>query len=266
MPPVIDHPSPNFDARDRPVELVVLHYTGMASGKAALARLCDPAPIAVRYPGPWQAADIDPNFALGRVSAHYLVEEDGRIFRLVDEDKRAWHAGQSSWRGAESVNARSIGIEIVNGGHYFGLPDFPDVQIRAVIALVGDILTRRGLPAAAVVGHAGIAPGRKLDPGEKFPWAKLAAAGVSIWPSAAAAPGGPILAEPGAAGEPVAALQRALAAFGYGVAASGVYDDHTGAVVRAFQSRFRPARVDGLWDAECAALLAALNPQTGAKP
>ncbi|MBI1250819.1 MAG: N-acetylmuramoyl-L-alanine amidase [Alphaproteobacteria bacterium] len=260
---VIDHPSPNSDARDRAVALVVLHYTGMATGKAALARLCDVAPIAIRYPGPWQPADIDPNHALGRVSAHYVVEEDGRVFRLVDEKRRAWHAGASSWQGEEGVNARSIGIEIVNGGHDFGLPDFPEAQIGAVVALLQDILTRHALQPEAVIGHSDIAPARKLDPGEKFPWAKLAAAGVSIWPRRVIPPGGQVVGEPGEAGAGVVQLQKAFAAFGYGIALSGTYDAQTEAVVSAFQRRFRPARIDGVCDAETLDCLADLNDQLG---
>lgn len=179
---ILDRPSPNFDARTRAIDLVVLHYTGMQDAEIALARLTDPAPLSGKYPGPWQAQDIDPATPLGRVSAHYVVDEGGVVYRLVAEENRAWHAGFSSWEGEDDVNARAIGIEIVNGGHDFGLPDFPDAQIEAVIALVGDILARLGLDAARVVGHSDVAPGRKLDPGEKFPWKQLAEAGVSVWP------------------------------------------------------------------------------------
>lgn len=176
----LERPSPNFDDRGSAVDLIVLHYTGMQNAETALARLTDPAPLAGDYPGPWQAPDIDPATLLARVSAHYVVDEAGQVFRLVAEDKRAWHAGVSSWEGEGDVNARSIGIEIVNGGHDFGLPEFPEAQIAAVIALVRDILTRHGLDASRVVGHSDVAPGRKLDPGEKFPWARLAAAGAAV--------------------------------------------------------------------------------------
>jgi N-acetylmuramoyl-L-alanine amidase len=176
----IDRPSPNFDARTRAVDLVVLHYTGMQDGEIALARLTDPLPVAGKYPGPWQDANIAPDAPLARVSAHYVVAEDGAIYRIVPEQSRAWHAGKSSWEGEEDVNQRSIGIEIVNGGHDFGLPDFPDAQIEAVIALVGDILARRNLAPSRVIGHSDVAPGRKLDPGEKFPWKRLIEAGVAV--------------------------------------------------------------------------------------
>ncbi len=170
----IEKPSPNYDSRARAIDLVVLHYTGMQSAHIALKRLIDPAPLAGNYPGPWQDKDIDPMTVLGRVSAHYMVDEVGNLYRLVAEAHRAWHAGVSSWEGEGDVNSRSIGIEIVNGGHDFGLPDFPAPQIDAVIALLQDILARHGLDASRVVGHSDVAPGRKLDPGEKFPWKRLA--------------------------------------------------------------------------------------------
>jgi N-acetylmuramoyl-L-alanine amidase len=176
---VIERPSPNFDARTRAIDLVVLHYTGMQNAEIALTRLCDPAPVAGKYPGPWQTRDIDPVTPLGRASAHYVVDETGFIYRLVAEENRAWHAGVSSWEGENDVNSRSIGIEIVNGGHDFGLPDFPDVQIDAVILLLREILARYGFDPSRVVGHSDVAPGRKRDPGEKFPWMKLSAAGAA---------------------------------------------------------------------------------------
>lgn len=176
----IDFPSPNYDERSADIDLVVLHYTGMKNAEAALSRLTDPAPVAGKYPGPWQPPDIDPATLLGRVSAHYVVREDGQVFRLVEEARRAWHAGVSSWEGRTDTNDRSIGIEIVNGGHDFGLPDYPDAQITAVIALLKDMLARRGLDASRVVGHSEVAPGRKLDPGEHFPWKRLAEAGVAV--------------------------------------------------------------------------------------
>lgn len=159
MQSVIAAPSPNFNQRKLPITLIVLHYTGMADGPSALARMRDPA---------------------AQVSAHYMVEEDGRIFRLVDEDKRAWHAGVSLWHGETDINSSSIGIEIVNGGHDFGLPDFPAAQIDAVIELVKDVMGRHRIGPEGVIGHSDIAPGRKQDPGEKFPWDRLAAAGCAL--------------------------------------------------------------------------------------
>ncbi len=176
---IIEHPSPNYDTRTRAIDLVVLHYTGMQDAEIALRRLCDPAPVAGKYPGPWQTADIDSTTSLGRASAHYVVDEAGLIYRLVAEEYRAWHAGVSSWEGEGDINARSIGIEIVNGGHDFGLPEFADAQIEAVIALLGDILERNNLHPSRVVGHSDVAPGRKRDPGEKFPWTRLAEAGMA---------------------------------------------------------------------------------------
>lgn len=246
---IIPRPSPNFDARTRPIDLVVLHYTGMQDAETALARLTDPAPVAGRFPGPWQKPDVAHDAPLARVSSHYVVDQDGAIYGVVAEEQRAWHAGASSWDGEGDVNARAIGIEIVNGGHDFGLPDFEEVQIDAVIALVGDILTRRRLKPARVVAHSDIAPQRKLDPGEKFPWKRLADAGVSIWPNAVAA---------ASEGDPVAAVQEHLIQFGYSVEATGIIDAPTKAALAAFQRRFRPEKIDGVADEETRALIAAL--------
>lgn len=156
-----DAPSPNFDARGRAVDMIVLHYTGMRTGAEALARMRD---------------------SDAKVSAHYMVEEDGEIFRLVDEGERAWHAGVASWKGERDINARSVGIEIVNPGHEFGYRDFSEAQIDAVIALIKDIRTRHDVSAAMVLGHADVAPRRKEDPGEKFPWRRLADAGLATAP------------------------------------------------------------------------------------
>jgi N-acetylmuramoyl-L-alanine amidase len=248
---LIQHPSPNFDVRTRPIDLVVLHYTGMQDGETALKRLTDPAPIAGRYPGPWQEESAAPDAPLTRVSVHYVVEEDGRIFQLVDENDRAWHAGLGSWEGEGDLNSRAIGIEIVNGGHDFGLPDFPGAQIEAVIALLKDILARWALAPARVVAHSDVAPERKADPGEKFPWKRLAEAGVSIWPkSIAPAP---------AREDPIPILQERLQAFGYNVNASGVVDHDTKVALVAFQRRFRPDNVNGAADPETCAILAGLK-------
>jgi N-acetylmuramoyl-L-alanine amidase len=252
-PRIIEHRSPNYDARTRTIELVVLHYTGMQDARAALQRLCDPAPLAGHYPGPWQSADTPRDSVLGRVSAHYVVDERGDIFRLVNECDRAWHAGASSWKGEGDVNSRSIGVEIVNGGHDFDLPDYPTVQIDAVIALLQRILPRWSLSSASVVGHSDVAPGRKLDPGEKFPWRRLAQAGVALWPSASAANG---------AGEADFSLaQRQLRAFGYGIDETGMDDAQTRIVVEAFQRRFRPHRIDGVLDIETRQLLQGFSQQ-----
>ncbi len=154
--------SPNFDKRpaDTPIDMLVLHYTGMKTAQAALERMCDPQ---------------------AEVSAHYMIDEDGSITQLVTEDKRAWHAGVAYWRGQTNINARSIGIEIVNPGHEWGYRAFPTIQIDAVIQLSKDILARHPIPAYNIVGHSDVAPRRKQDPGELFPWQKLAQNGVGLW-------------------------------------------------------------------------------------
>jgi N-acetylmuramoyl-L-alanine amidase len=176
----------------------------------------------------------------------------------VEEDRRAWHAGVSAWAGRTGLNDTAIGIEIVNGGHDFGLPPFPAAQVKAVEELVIDILRRRGLGPHRVVGHSDIAPDRKQDPGERFPWRALAEAGAALWPlGSARADRGPAFG-PGEAGEAVMAVQEALAGFGYGVDVTGVFDASTEAAMRAFQRRFRPDRIDGRADPECLAILADL--------
>lgn len=259
---MIERPSPNFDVRKARIELVVLHYTGMQDAETALRRLCDPAPKAGDYPGPWQTPDIDPGTPLGRASAHYVVGEDGAIWRLVKENDRAWHAGMSSWQGRDDVNSRSVGIEIVNGGHDFGTPPYPDRQIEAVIALVRDITKRHGLAAHQVVGHSDVAPARKNDPGERFPWRRLAEAGVSIWPQVRG--GEARLLGRGDRGPKVHELHAALAEFGYAVPEEDAPDaaefgELTELIVTAFQRRFEPQRVDGVVHAITFAALEAVN-------
>ncbi|EJW13157.1 N-acetylmuramoyl-L-alanine amidase [Rhodovulum sp. PH10] len=223
-------PSPNREPRvgvSAP-DILLLHYTGMADTDEALARLCDPA---------------------AKVSSHHLVREDGTVLQLVPEHLRAWHAGLSSWEGVADVNSRSIGIEIANPGHDFGCPPFPERQIAAVIALCADICRRWRIRPDRVLAHSDVAPTRKRDPGETFPWESLAREGVGLWVASAPldTPGAAL--SPGDAGDAVLALQRDLAAFGYGVAPTGRYDDLTVAVVTALQRHFRPARVDGVADA-----------------
>lgn len=230
-------PSPNWDARPpgAAVDALVLHYTGMTTGAAALARLTDPA---------------------AKVSAHYLVEEDGRVFRLVDEAGRAWHAGVSSWAGRPRLNDVSVGIEIVNPGHEWGLKPFPEAQIAAVTALAQDVLARHAIPAARVLAHSDIAPARKQDPGELFPWRRLAAAGVGLWPDV----------EPSRRHAPrpeTIAAQRLLGRWGYATPETGALGPNTAAAVVAFQRRYRPARVDGVFDADCAERLGALLAAVG---
>jgi N-acetylmuramoyl-L-alanine amidase len=221
-------PSPNHGPRPEGMtpDLLVLHYTGMVDADTAIARLRSPA---------------------AEVSAHYVVEETGRIVQLVPEARRAWHAGQASWEGERDVNGRSIGIEIVNGGHDFGDPDFPLRQVEAVIALAGDIVARHMIRADRVLGHSDVAPGRKRDPGEKFPWDELNRAGVGHLVPPAPFRDGPAL-KPHDRNDGVKALQQLLSFYGYGIAITGNYDEETEAVVAAFQRHFRPARVNGVAD------------------
>jgi N-acetylmuramoyl-L-alanine amidase len=235
-------PSPNHNERKRAIDMIVLHYTEQSS-EDALARLCDP-----EHSSP--------------VSSHYLVHEDGRIDQLVPEARRAWHAGLSSWEGETDNNSRSIGIEIVNPGHPFGYPDYPDAQIDAVIALCREIVARHHIRATRVLAHSDIAPGRKIDPGEKFPWARLAVAGVGLWVEPAAIHAGTVL-KLGDRGDTVAELQRALGRYGYGANVTHLYDEATRDIVTAFQRHFRPARVDGVADYSTVATLHRLLTASG---
>jgi N-acetylmuramoyl-L-alanine amidase len=234
---LIERPSPNFDAREGVPgpDILVLHYTGMKTCAEAVARLTDPA---------------------SKVSAHYTVDEDGTIYAHVPEEMRAWHAGVSSWRGLSDVNTRSIGIEIVNPGHEFGYRPFPEAQIAAVIELGKKIAARHRIPPRNVVGHSDVAPDRKEDPGELFPWKKLAAAGLGLWVEAKDT--GEAALALGATGDRVIALQGALSHYGYGVQATGQFDAFTRQTVIAFQRHFRPARFDGVADGETQAILRAL--------
>ncbi|MEE2981619.1 MAG: N-acetylmuramoyl-L-alanine amidase [Pseudomonadota bacterium] len=231
---LIDRPSPNHDARPSAVapDMLVLHYTGMVSGEAALTRLCDDA---------------------ARVSAHYVVDEDGVVYRLVAEDRRAWHAGVSCWRGDDDINDRSIGVELVNPGHEFGYRPFTDAQMASVVELCRDIVGRYPIPPRHVLGHADVAWARRQDPGELFDWAVLAAAGVGLWPDVPVATGemGLVLRR-GDGGGAVDQIRHALDAFGYDVAPTGVFDEALELVVIAFQRHFRPRLVDGVVDPETA--------------
>jgi N-acetylmuramoyl-L-alanine amidase len=186
--------------------------------------------------------------AEARVSAHYLIAEDGAVWRLVDEDRRAWHAGVSSWRGRDDVNGASIGIELVNPGHEFGYRRFPEAQMAALEALCRDILARHAIPARHVLGHSDVAPQRKQDPGELFDWPRLARAGIGLWPTGAIAPRAVSLGE----------AQRLLAAIGYAVPRTGASDAETVQVIAAFQRHFRPSCCDGALDAETAGRIVAV--------
>jgi N-acetylmuramoyl-L-alanine amidase len=226
--------SPNFNDRNTsiPLSLIILHYTGMKDGDAALARLTDPK---------------------SEVSAHYVIEEDGRIFALVDEGKRAWHAGKSCWRlnGGDicDINSASIGIEIVNPGHQGGYRPFPDKQIAALIELLKDIQKRRAIPARNILGHSDIAPQRKEDPGELFPWKELAKHGLGLWPE-------PSQETPALSPEEIQTMLRAI---GYDCPATGHYDRETRAVLLAFQRHYHPENLTGTPEAETLRRLKALQ-------
>ncbi len=236
-----DRPSPNHDARPdaTPIDMIVLHYTGMPSAEAALTRLADPA---------------------AEVSAHYVVAEDGLIWRMVPEGLRAWHAGVSYWRGATDINARAIGIEIVNPGHDGAYPPFPVLQLAVVCDLCLDILSRHEIPARNIVAHSDIAPERKRDPGEKFDWEGLARNGVGLWPE-----GVPDLGTGGIVRDAanLREVRAALAEIGYRVAPEGALDPALSAVLRAFQRHWRPEEITGQADAGTLARLLAVVGMVG---
>ncbi|WP_457298810.1 peptidoglycan recognition protein family protein [Phyllobacterium sp. P5_D12] len=222
------HASPNFGPRKdgkRP-SMLILHYTGMETGEAAESWLANPQ---------------------SEVSAHYVVYENGRIVQMVPESQRAWHAGQSSWKGETDINSCSIGIEIVNGGPLLGFPDFPERQIEAVIDLCKGIVTRHSIRRENVLAHSDIAPARKIDPGEKFPWPALYDAGIGHWVGPSPVRGGRFFSL-GDEGQPVEALQSLLALYGYGVPIDGVFGSSTQLGILAFQRHFRPEKVDGVAD------------------
>jgi N-acetylmuramoyl-L-alanine amidase len=235
---VRERPSPNHDTRGgrARIDMLVLHYTGMRTAGEAIGRLCDPA---------------------ARVSAHYVIEEDGTIWRLVPETRLAFHAGRSCWAGRSDLNHVSIGIEIANPGHDAGAPAYPERQIAATIGLAHDIVERWRIAPERVLAHSDVAPTRKRDPGESFPWRMLHKRHVGHWVDPAPIAGGPLF-RPGEEGPPVRALQAMLALYGYGLEITGVYDHPTRAVVTAFQRHFRPERVDGEADASTIATLKAL--------
>ncbi|GGC07939.1 N-acetyl-anhydromuramyl-L-alanine amidase [Novosphingobium endophyticum] len=210
--------SPNWNERKLPISMVVLHYTGMKTAKEALERMCDPE---------------------AEVSAHYMIDEDGMVTRLVPEEKRAWHAGRSYWRGLTDVNSASIGIELVNPGHEFGYRPFPEAQMDALLPLLADIIDRHDIPRANVVGHSDVAPARKQDPGEYFDWRRLAQLGLVL--ETPAAKMNLFYDNPGA-------FYLALERFGYDISDGR-------AAVRAFQRRWRPLIIDGEIDGELGGIL-----------
>jgi N-acetylmuramoyl-L-alanine amidase len=221
MAGIIDCPSPNFDERTLPISMVVLHYTGMQDAASAFRRLTDPE---------------------AKVSAHYMISEDGQVVRLVEENKRAWHAGKSYWRGISNVNSASIGIELVNPGHEFGYRPFPEEQMAALVTLMMGIVPRYRITRGNIVGHSDIAPARKEDPGELFDWERLAKLRLAL-PRPRSFLTDPHWSDSG--------FLLALERFGYDIV-------EPEAAIRAFQRRFRPENLDGIVDGECRAILLSL--------
>ena len=220
----LERPSPNHDAREKgqPIDILLLHYTGMESAEAALERLCDPA---------------------AKVSAHYCIDEDGTLYRLVPDERRAWHAGVAYWQGATNINARSIGIELVNPGHEFGYRPFPEAQMAALIPLARRLCREFAIPGPRVLGHSDVAPARKEDPGELFDWARLAKEGIGRWPQPRV----------GTGQKPDTGVAEALKKLGYGPA-----EVPLDTLITAFQRHFQPHCVTGRADEETCALLEAL--------
>ena len=233
------HPSPNFEPRrgKTRADMLVLHYTGMMSAARAIAWLAEP---------------------VSRVSCHYVVDEAGRITQMVPESARAWHAGVGSWAGEADINSASIGIEIQNPGHDLGYPEFTEAQMTAVIALSQDIIARNAVPAARVLAHSDVSPGRKIDPGEKFDWARLYAAGVGHWVAPAPLDPDEFGFGAGDCDPLIGATTALLAQYGYGVTPSDTLDAPSTKVVRSFQLHFRPERPDGRVDRSTLATLEAL--------
>jgi N-acetylmuramoyl-L-alanine amidase len=230
--------SPNVEARpfDKRVDMIVLHYTGMGDAERACDWLCN---------------------SESKVSCHYLIDLDGNITQMVDENLRAWHAGVSCWAGDIDVNSRSIGIEIQNPGHSTGYPDFPMRQLQTVAQLSFDVVKRHEIPSRRVLAHSDVAPGRKIDPGEKFDWSFLAGHGVGHWLEPASLRDGLTLT-PGDQGSAVLSLQETLRNYGYNIECNGNFDNKTKAVVSAFQRHFRPVKVDGVADQSTLETLAAI--------
>lgn len=223
---ILQHPSPNWGERPThsSINTLVLHYTGMQTGKEALHRLCNPE---------------------AEVSAHYMIEEDGTIYQLVAEEKRAWHAGLSYWRGSNNINDISIGIELVNPGHEFGYRPFPEAQMAALIPLCQQLTKRYSIPAHNIVAHSDIAPLRKEDPGELFDWQRLAKHGIGLWLDHHFFPADytPLVLDK----QQLLHLQQRFAAFGYKLSSTGIWDAETKAVIIAFKRHFCPYSLDENW-------------------
>jgi N-acetylmuramoyl-L-alanine amidase len=223
------HASANVGPRrkDCRTTLIVLHYTGMASAAKAVHWLAHPD---------------------SKVSCHYVIDVDGAITQMVPESLRAWHAGASHWAGEGDINSASVGIEIQNPGHEHGYPDFPRAQMEGIAALCRDIAVRRNIAPEGILAHSDVAPGRKIDPGEKFDWAWLATQGVGHWVNPAPISCDGKVYEPGDKGADVAQAQKLLRRYGYDVETHGRLDERTKVVLRAFQQHFRPRRADGRLD------------------
>lgn len=232
---IIRQASPNHDTRACPISHIILHYTDMTDPAAALARLCD---------------------AEAKVSAHYFIHRTGEIVQLVDDEKRAWHAGVSYWRGETDMNSASLGIELDHDGYAADgtMAEFPAVQMKALYALLEQLCARHNIPRVNVLGHSDVAPTRKIDPGEAFDWGALYQAGFGLWLDEVKTENVPPL-DMGSADKAVAPLQKALVAFGYQIAVTGVYDTQTQAVIIAFQRHFRARQIDGIADAETQSLI-----------
>jgi N-acetylmuramoyl-L-alanine amidase len=218
--------SPNIGERRGGLcpKILIIHYTGLETVQRSIAVLSDPA---------------------CEVSCHYVVDVDGRVTQMVREADRAWHAGRSYWQGETDINSCSIGIEIQNPGHEFGLPQFPETQMQAVERLAGDIVRRHDMQPEHVLGHSDIAPQRKIDPGERFDWRRLHHAGIGLWVAAHAIAGPQARIDPSVRHEAVHTCQQLLQVYGYDVACDGLLTTATERVISAFQRHFRPARVDG---------------------
>tara|TARA_B110000971_G_C19938562_1_gene467607 strand:- start:37 stop:807 length:771 start_codon:yes stop_codon:yes gene_type:complete len=246
--PVQIQASPNHDARAKKPSHIVLHYTNMQSAQAALERMCDPG---------------------AKVSAHYLIHRDGQIVQMVEESRRAWHAGVAYWQGESDMNSASIGIELDHKGHdeQGHMTAFPEAQRQALYALLKDIIERNDLDPRHVIGHSDIAPGRKIDPGEAFDWAELHEAGFGLWlPNVKLETVADLPSDEARAQTAIVPLQKALAAFGYLIEADGSYGEPMRAVVAAFQRHYRPSLVNGIADAETQSLIYAYCRASLAEP
>lgn len=241
------HPSPNFEPRRHGLKpsILLMHYTGMPSCEKAIDWLSRPE---------------------SRVSSHYVVDTEGNITQLVGEKMRAWHAGVAIWHGETDINSISIGIEIHNPGHGDNYCAFPDRQMQAVADLSREIIARWQIEPEGVLAHSDVAPGRKIDPGEKFDWAGLAAAGVGRWVKPV--PAGPLIAAHSrqASEETIARIQKLLASYGYGIKIDGRLGTRSRHVLSAFQLHFRPERVDGVIDASTIATLERLLEASNLSP